>query len=188
MPVIYTVSSVWVRLSILSQLYIIQHLGLCVFSLPIPLVVIGRIYMWTSCYKRLYSWEYDLRCHNENAKFIEEQLEIISQSEHNEIDEIPIQVRQTRDVIENLKCNKASGWDSIVAENVKYGGQMLTNQITHDHFMNEMLSRGRMPQHYKRGLIVPIPKSNRDCTIKDNNRGITLLTVFYKIFDKNYVE
>ena len=77
---------------------------------------------WTSYNKRLYSWENDLRCHNENAKFIEEQLEIISQSEHNEIDEVPIQVRETRDVIENLKCNKASGWDSIVAENVKHGG------------------------------------------------------------------
>ena len=47
-----------------------------------------------------------------------------------------------------------------------------------------MISRGRMPQHYKRGIIVPIAKSNRDRTIKVNNRGITLLTVFYKIFDK----
>ena len=44
-PVRYILSSVWVRLSIFSPLSIIQHMGLCVFSLPIPLVMIERIYI-----------------------------------------------------------------------------------------------------------------------------------------------
>ena len=44
MPVRYILSRVWVRLSIFSQLSIIQYMGLCVFSLPISLVMIGRIY------------------------------------------------------------------------------------------------------------------------------------------------
>ena len=43
MPVRYILSSVWVRLSIFSQLSIIQYMGLCVFSLPISLVMIERI-------------------------------------------------------------------------------------------------------------------------------------------------
>ena len=37
MPVRYSLSSVWVRLSIFSQLSIVHYMGLCVFSLPIPL-------------------------------------------------------------------------------------------------------------------------------------------------------
>ena len=37
MPVRYILSSMWVRLSIFSPLSIIQYVGLCVFSLPIPL-------------------------------------------------------------------------------------------------------------------------------------------------------
>ena len=41
----YIFSSVWVRLSIFSPLYIIQYVGLYVFSLPISLVMIGRIYI-----------------------------------------------------------------------------------------------------------------------------------------------
>ena len=45
MPVRYILSSVWVRLSIFSQLSIIQYVGLCVFSLPISLVMIARIYI-----------------------------------------------------------------------------------------------------------------------------------------------
>ena len=45
MPVRYILSSVWVRLSILTPLSIIQYVGLCVFSLPIPLVMIESIYI-----------------------------------------------------------------------------------------------------------------------------------------------
>ena len=40
----YILPSVCVRLSISSQLSIIQYMGLCVFSLPIPLVMIEIIY------------------------------------------------------------------------------------------------------------------------------------------------
>ena len=38
-------SSLWVRLSIFSQLSIIQYVGLCVFSVPISSVIIVRIYI-----------------------------------------------------------------------------------------------------------------------------------------------
>ena len=44
-PVRYILSSVWVILSIFSQLSIKPYVGLCVFSLPIPLVMIERIYI-----------------------------------------------------------------------------------------------------------------------------------------------
>ena len=45
MPVRYNLSSVWVWLSMFSQLSIIQYVGLCVFSLPISFVMIERIYI-----------------------------------------------------------------------------------------------------------------------------------------------
>ena len=45
MPVRYNLSSVWVRLSIFSQLSNLQYVGLCVFSLPISFVMIERIYI-----------------------------------------------------------------------------------------------------------------------------------------------
>ena len=49
MSVRYILSSVWVRLSIFSPLSIIksiiQYVGLCVFSLPTPLVMIERKYI-----------------------------------------------------------------------------------------------------------------------------------------------
>ena len=45
MPVRYNLSSVWVRLSIFSQLSIIHCVGMCVFSLPTSSVMIERIYI-----------------------------------------------------------------------------------------------------------------------------------------------
>ena len=73
MAVRYILSSVWVRLSTFSQLCIIQYMGLCVFSLPISLVMIERIYT-VSCYHhqiasmnyyplfRVRSWNNGVRC------------------------------------------------------------------------------------------------------------------------------
>ena len=73
MPVRYILSSVWVRLSIFSQLSIIQYMGLCGFSLPISLVMIERIYtlsyyhhqIWSMSYYPLFrvrSWNNGIRC------------------------------------------------------------------------------------------------------------------------------
>ena len=45
MPVRYNLSSVWVRISIFSQLSTIQYVGLCVFSLPISFVMIEKKYI-----------------------------------------------------------------------------------------------------------------------------------------------
>ena len=69
MPVRYILSSVWVRLSTFSQLSIIQYMGLCVFSLPISLVMIERIYyhhqIGSMNYYPLFrvrSWNNGMRC------------------------------------------------------------------------------------------------------------------------------
>ena len=73
MPVRYILSSVWVRLSIFSQLSIIQYIGLCVFSLPSSLVMIEITYTLSyyhhqngsmNYYRffRARSWNNGLRC------------------------------------------------------------------------------------------------------------------------------
>ena len=58
MPVRYILSNVWVRLSILPQLSIILYMGLCVFSLPISLVMIERIYTLSYYHHQLGSMNY----------------------------------------------------------------------------------------------------------------------------------
>ena len=58
MPVRYILLSLWVRLSIFSQLSIIQYMGLCVFSLPISLVMIERIYTLSYYHHQIGSMNY----------------------------------------------------------------------------------------------------------------------------------
>ena len=74
MPVRCILSSVWVRLSIFSQLFIIQYMGLCVFSSPVSLMMIEIIYtlsyyhhhqIWSMNYYPLFmvrSWNNGMRC------------------------------------------------------------------------------------------------------------------------------
>ena len=58
MPVGYILSSVWVRLSIFSQLSTIQYMGMCVFSLPISFVMIEGIYIWSYYHHQIGSMKY----------------------------------------------------------------------------------------------------------------------------------
>ena len=58
MLVRHILSSVWERLSIFSQLAIIQHMGLCVFILPISLVMIERIYTLSYYHHQIGSMHY----------------------------------------------------------------------------------------------------------------------------------
>ena len=58
MPVRYILSSVWVSLSTFSQLSIIQYMGMCVFSLPISLVMIEIIYTLSYYHHQIGSMNY----------------------------------------------------------------------------------------------------------------------------------
>ena len=58
MPARYILSITWVRLSIFSQLYIIYYMGLCVFSFPISLVMIERIYTLLYYHHQIVSMNY----------------------------------------------------------------------------------------------------------------------------------
>ena len=54
--------------------------------------------------------------------------------------------------------------------------------------MNSIGHMGYIPQLFKKGLLVPIPKAKKDATIKNNNRGITLISVLFKIFEKIIID
>jgi hypothetical protein len=53
---------------------------------------------------------------------------------------------------------------------------------------NAILIQYEVPYQFKLGIIVPIPKGNKDAVIMDNNRGITLLPVMEKIFEKSTLQ
>ena len=73
LPVRYILSSVWVRLSIFSQLSIVHYMWLCVFSLPISCMMTEKVYTLSYYHHRIggmnyypllrvRSWNNGMRC------------------------------------------------------------------------------------------------------------------------------
>ena len=97
-----------------------------------------------------------------------------------------ITVKDTVKQISKMTVKKAPGWDNISAEHIKYCGTTTLASIT--WLKNEIISAEILHQRYKRALIVPIPKARKDPTTKDNNRGVTLLSVLYKLLEMIILE
>ena len=141
---------------------------------------------WNAYYQRLYTAPVE-NTTTLNAgfdKYVNEQLAIYD-SQNNNIDELedgPVTTDEVKKEICKMKTRKAPGWDRVTAENLKHGGEILISTIA--WLINNIALKERIPVCYKRGLIVPIPKPSKDQTVQDNNRGITLLPVLYKLLER----
>ena len=85
-------------------------------------------------------------------------------------------------IVMKMKKKKAPGWDYNSAECLKYSGPLLRKTLT--LLINAIIRKESIPVHCKRGLIVSIPKAGKNPVIKDNNRGIALVPVIYKVIEK----
>ena len=82
--------------------------------------------------------------------------------------------------LNKTKNKKATGWDDVSAEHVKYGGTILHKCIL--YIFNYMLHFEDMPKSLKKGVLVTIPKGKSDPAIRENNRGLTLLPFLNKLY------
>ncbi len=94
----------------------------------------------------------------------------------------PITPEEVKETCESLKVGKASGLDGIQPEHLKYAGPITCMYLS--KLFNAMTAAEWRPESMRKGVIVPIPKGNKDQTIPDNNRGITLRSVLGKLYDK----
>jgi len=88
-------------------------------------------------------------------------------------------LQETLGVIRNLKNNRAPGEDSITSELIKYGGRKLWNRI--HQLIKTIRETEQMPQEWGTAIICPIYKQGDKLECR-NYRGISLLSVTYKIF------
>ena len=125
-------------------------------------------------------WDVDFK------EYVDKNVERISKIESGQLRDGPISVDEVTEMLKCMKNGRASGWDQISAEHLKYGGPNLMLCLT--WLFNSFVLCEMIPEHCKKGIMVPIPKPGKDCSVKDNNRGITLLTVIYKLFEKVLME
>ena len=138
---------------------------------------------WNNYYQNLYTATNNVErdgfhCH------VMKQLEHVDKLPNagNTLEDGSLEKDEVTQEMSKLKNRKAPGWDMITAEYLKHGGDIFKSTITWT--LNVIIQREHVPQHFKRGLIVPIPKPDKDSCVKGNKRGITLLPVLYKILEK----
>ena len=86
---------------------------------------------------------------------------------------------EVRKAIKTLKNNKSPGFDGITAEMLKGGGDCIVSWMR--CLCNQVWNSGTVPEDWKNGEIVCIPKKGNlsDC---DNWRGVTLLSIPGKVY------
>ena len=86
-------------------------------------------------------------------------------------------------VISSLPSEKAAGHDHLTNEHLQFSPPAIASILT--NIFNSILLSGHVPTSFQHGLIVPIPKGrNIDTTNPSQFRGITLLPVINKVFEK----
>ena len=139
---------------------------------------------WKNYFETLYTpkeGQFDNQF-NKHVKYKMEEMEKESTCHRDNILNSQISVNEVKQVIKGLKTKKAPGIDNIQAECYKYGGKCFIECIT--KLFNLLCNVEYVPSQFKKGVIIPIPKGDKDKSLKDNYRGITLLPVMSKIFEK----
>ncbi|VDP03211.1 unnamed protein product [Schistosoma margrebowiei] len=83
--------------------------------------------------------------------------------------------------VRQIKNGKAAGPDNIPAEALKSNIGVTTNML--HHLFKKIWEEEQVPMDWKEGHLIKIPKK-KDLSKCENYRGITLLSVPKKVFNK----
>lgn len=150
----------------------------------------SQMSMWVDHFVKLLNNYDDVSCnYNEmHKRFVDQQIENIRAE--SDPSKAPANVNMsefTDDEIINickaLPIGKAPGIDLLTYEHFKYGGCTLVRYLT--KLFNAILMQVRVPKCFKRGLLFTMYKGHgKPKDQKGSYRGITLLPVINKIFEK----
>jgi len=140
--------------------------------------------VWGQYFKNLYSTSEDENFDATQREHVRNELSCMSIESYKTDENILADIKY--DEIEKIVCRladrKAPGFDGITNEHIRHGGTKLIECLTN---LFEMIVRYEcVPKMFKIGIIIPIPKNEKDRTIQDNYRGITLMPVMAKLLEK----
>ena len=142
---------------------------------------------WNDYYEKLYQEGDDEHYDEDFKKFVATEVdriekELRSREEVQYLSGGPITFCDIDKIVKSLSNGKAPGYDMMSSEHLKYSGLLYKSIVT--WLINGMIKYSSIPKQLKKGLIVSIPKPEKDSVIKSNNRGLTLLPTLYKVFEK----
>ena len=94
----------------------------------------------------------------------------------------PVTQDEVSSALKKMKSWKAPGICGITAEMLKAGGETMVLWLV--DIINHVWVQGRLPDDWKRGIILPFWKRKGDQYVCKNHRGITLLSIPGKLFTR----
>ncbi|XP_043478498.1 uncharacterized protein LOC122508895 [Leptopilina heterotoma] len=96
-----------------------------------------------------------------------------------EVEQSEVSREEINEAIKRLKRGKAAGEDGMEGESLKYGGEMVREEMW--RIVNLVWKGEGWPETWKTGLIAPIMKKGDGRRVEDY-RGVTLMPVGYKVY------
>ena len=132
-------------------------------------------------YSNLFS-HHDRPSNNEQIK-IEEEVNSLFESMKDDLpSENAFSLEDVKIILDKLKNNKASGFDHITNEMIKYAICPELIRLLH-HVFNYMYNYGYTPENFNVSLVTPIPKKGELKTPSDF-RPISVSTAFAMIYER----
>ena len=91
---------------------------------------------------------------------------------------------EVKNTLRRMKKGKAVGADKLPVEVWKCMGKMRIKFLT--RLFNRLLMGKRMPEEWRRSVLIPIYKNKGDAQCCGNHRGIKLMSHTMKVWEKNY--
>ena len=95
----------------------------------------------------------------------------------------PVTTDEMSAIIKSVSLKNSSGEDGIPYSLLKYIIEYITEPLT--YLVNLSFQEGIFPSILKKALVIPIHKKS-DKSVLSNYRGIVLLSVFSKVYEKSY--
>ena len=141
--------------------------------------------VWKDYYTQLYAPLQSERFDDETKHLVDTRIDGVDMTPTDEDTVIlrdPITVEEVTKTCKALKLGKAAGPDSIQPEHLRHAGNNLYQYLT--TLFNNMTKLEWRPEFMRKGIIVPIPKADKNPILPENNRGITLMSVLGKVYDR----
>ena len=123
---------------------------------------------WKEYFEKLINEENNRNPRTEEAEVVNEEVNCVS--------------REVKNALRRMKKGKAVGPDELPVEVWKCMGKMGIKFLT--KLFNTLLMGERMPEEWKRSMLIPIYKNKRDAQCCGNCRGIKLMSHTMKVWER----
>ena len=124
---------------------------------------------WKEYFEKLMNEENNREPRTEEAEVFNEEVNCVSREE-------------VKNALRKMKKGKAIGPDELPVKVWKCMGEMGVNFLT--RLFNRLLMAERMPEEWRRSVLIPIYKNKGDAQCCGNYRGIKLMSHTMKVWEK----